>query len=184
MLPVSSVFHAIVTWDWSQIFYLNKDTCSILLDINVFTPKHRRTLFSFKPLGTNEISCHFIGPRDDLSYSHLLVWLQEEETWDNVINEMSFLKQCFASMKWHLLGIKHLTSVLVQSQKKTVFAKFCSKFFTFLCVLSFIAKNAENDYFDQRLACAAPKHWSKYTILFSSKKKYLDCSTNLSWQSG
>ena len=23
--------------------------------------------------------------------------------------------------------------------------------------------NAENDYFDQRLACAAPKCWSKYT---------------------
>ena len=24
-------------------------------------------------------------------------------------------------------------------------------------------KSAENDYFDQRLGCAAPKRWSKYT---------------------
>ena len=29
----------------------------------------------------------------------------------------------------------------------------------------FRTKNAENDYFDQRLACAAPKGWSKYTTL-------------------
>ena len=24
-------------------------------------------------------------------------------------------------------------------------------------------KNTKNDYFDQRLGCAAPKRWSKYT---------------------
>ena len=30
--------------------------------------------------------------------------------------------------------------------------------------MSFFAKNnAENDYFDQRLECALPKRWSKYT---------------------
>ena len=29
----------------------------------------------------------------------------------------------------------------------------------------FLAKNAENDYFDQRLGCAAPKSWSKYTTV-------------------
>ena len=28
-----------------------------------------------------------------------------------------------------------------------------------------IKKNAENDYFDQRLGCAVPKHWSKYTTM-------------------
>ena len=27
----------------------------------------------------------------------------------------------------------------------------------------FCSKNAENDYFGQRLECAAPKSWSKYT---------------------
>ena len=27
----------------------------------------------------------------------------------------------------------------------------------------FSTKNAENDYFNQCLGCAAPKHWSKYT---------------------
>ena len=33
----------------------------------------------------------------------------------------------------------------------------------FIAFLSFFAeKNAENDYFDHRLDCAAPKRWSKY----------------------
>ena len=30
------------------------------------------------------------------------------------------------------------------------------------------SKNAENDYFDQCLECAAPKRWSKYTTTVSS----------------
>ena len=29
-------------------------------------------------------------------------------------------------------------------------------------------KNAENDYFDQRLECAATKRWSKYTTYIGS----------------
>ena len=29
----------------------------------------------------------------------------------------------------------------------------------------FSTKNAENDFFNQRLECAAPKRWSKYTTL-------------------
>ena len=37
MSPVSLVFHTIVTWDWSQKCYWNKDTCSILLDIHIST---------------------------------------------------------------------------------------------------------------------------------------------------
>ena len=45
--------------------------------------------------------------------------------------------------------------------KKRVFAKICCKFLAFLNL--FCLKNAENDYFDQRLECAAPKLWSKYT---------------------
>ena len=56
-----SSFHTVVTWDWSQISCLNTDTRSILLDIHVFTPKRPRTLFSFKPLGTNKISCHILS---------------------------------------------------------------------------------------------------------------------------
>ena len=54
------------------------------------------------------------------------------------------------------LGIKHSTSVLVQ----TFFAKFCTKFVTLFCVFKlFSTKNAENDYFNQRLGCTAPKRW-------------------------
>ena len=30
-------------------------------------------------------------------------------------------------------------------------------------------KNAENDYFDQRLGCAAPKRWWKYTTARAMK---------------
>ena len=33
----------------------------------------------------------------------------------------------------------------------------------FLLFQFFCSKNAENDYFDQRLECAAPKRWLKYT---------------------
>ena len=59
--------------------------------------------------------------------------------------------------------IKQTTSILVQTKKKRFFARFCCKFVTFLRFFSFFAKNAENYYFDQRLGCAAPKCWSKYT---------------------
>ena len=34
-----------------------------------------------------------------------------------------------------------------------------------LAFLFLLAKNAENDYFDQRLGCATPKRWSKYSRL-------------------
>ena len=33
----------------------------------------------------------------------------------------------------------------------------------FALVQRFSTKTCENDYFDQRLGCAAPKRWSKYT---------------------
>ena len=44
---------------------------------------------------------------------------------------------------------------------------YCCKFIAFL---AFCRKNAENDYFNQCLECAAPKRWSKYTT--TSFKQY------------
>ena len=51
--------------------------------------------------------------------------------------------------------------------------KFAAKFLLFKV---FCNKNAENDYLDQRLACAAPKRWSKYTtqLLLVSQKLAVD----------
>ena len=60
MSAVPPVFHTVVTWNWSQICYLNTDTRSILLDIHVFTPKLSLTLFSLKPLGTNKMLIPFL----------------------------------------------------------------------------------------------------------------------------
>ena len=34
-----------------------------------------------------------------------------------------------------------------------------------MLILKLSVKNAENDYFDWRLECAAPKRWSKYTTV-------------------
>ena len=46
---------------------------------------------------------------------------------------------------------------------------FCKKFAAnILLFLAFLQKNAENDYFDQRLECAAPKSWLKYTMAVTS----------------
>ena len=59
------------------------------------------------------------------------------------------------------MGIKHLTSVLVQTLKIHFFAIFWIKFVTFFSF--FALKNAKNYYFNQRLGCAAPKCWPKYT---------------------
>ena len=63
------------------------------------------------------------------------------------------------------LGIKHSTSILVQTKKKTFFAKFCSKFLTFLHFFSYFEQKCYTYIFRQRLECAAPKCWSKYTTL-------------------
>ena len=63
---------------------------------------------------------------------------------------------------WVFLGgIKHSTSIWVLTQKPVFLLN--SKFATSLHFQLFSTKNAENDSFDQRLGCAAPKHWSKYT---------------------
>ena len=45
-----------------------------------------------------------------------------------------------------------------------LFVPFCS--FLFLCNM-FLAKNVKNAYFNQRLECAAPKQWSKYTTYYT-----------------
>ena len=50
--------------------------------------------------------------------------------------------------------------------KKKKFFKFASKCWLsvlFPTLKLFCIKNAENDFFDQCLGCAAPKHWLKYT---------------------
>ena len=58
--------------------------------------------------------------------------------------------------------IKPLTSVLVQTKKKHVFAKICSKFLEFSSFLPFWQAKHEKAYFNQHFMCAARKSWSKY----------------------
>ena len=48
-------------------------------------------------------------------------------------------------------------------KQNNFFAEFCTKFATFCVFSAFQHKNAENDYFDQCLGCAAPKCPAKYT---------------------
>ena len=67
----------------------------------------------------------------------------------------------FESARQKSAPSKQSTSVLVQTKKTCFFAKFCCKYLVFLKLYS--TKNAENDYFDQLLECAAPKRWWKYT---------------------
>ena len=42
-----------------------------------------------------------------------------------------------------------------------------------MLILKLSVKNAENDYFDWRLECAAPKRWSKYTTIKHSQYQFL-----------
>ena len=83
---------------------------------------------------------------------------------------------CFQK-KAHFLGIKQSTSVWVQTQKNVFFA---ANF------LLFCRKNAENDYFDQRLECAAPKRWSIYTTNLGERERDISdngMDTSWCWQS-
>ena len=58
--------------------------------------------------------------------------------------------------------------------KKPVFCKILQQISFFFCIFQrFSTKNAENYYFDQRLACAAPKHLSKYTTCRAAIPKTL-----------
>ena len=63
--------------------------------------------------------------------------------------------------KAHFFGNKTVDQRSGANLKKSVFCKNLLQIFCFF--LAFCRKNAENDYFDQRLECAAPKRWSKYT---------------------
>ena len=62
--------------------------------------------------------------------------------------------------KAHFFGSKTADQRFGDMQKNSVLLKFAAKLLLFKV---FCSKNAENDYFDQRLECAAPKRWSKYT---------------------
>ena len=59
----------------------------------------------------------------------------------------------------HFFGNKTVDQNSGANLKNMFFANFAAFF------LAFYTKSAENDYFDQRLACAAPKCWSKYTTI-------------------
>ena len=63
--------------------------------------------------------------------------------------------------KVHFFGNKTVDQRFGANLKKHVFCKLLLQISCFLKL--FCSKNAENDYFDQRLECAAPKRWSKYT---------------------
>ena len=67
------------------------------------------------------------------------------------------MKCVFLEKKAHFLN-KTVDQRSSANSKKRVFAKNLLQISSF-----FEKKNAENDYIDQRLGCAAPKHWSKYT---------------------
>ena len=55
--------------------------------------------------------------------------------------------------------------------KKHVFLQNFAENFLFFQL--FCTKYAENDYFDQRLECAAPKRWSKYTTIVQNSCIYI-----------
>ena len=65
-----------------------------------------------------------------------------------------FCKSCESLLIWFIFWVD-----CQFISKNLFFEEFSCKFFLKL----FVIKNAENDYFDQRLAFAAPKRWSKYT---------------------
>ena len=69
-----------------------------------------------------------------------------------------FLKNTFLHHFW---GNKTVDQHSGANLNKHVFCNFLLQISCFF--LLFNTKNAENDYFDQRLECAAPKCWSKYT---------------------
>ena len=95
-----------------------------------------------------------------------------------VIYNFSQVKTCFLRKKQIFWGIKQSTSVLVQIKKKC-FSKILLQISCFFQL--FAEKNAENDYFDQRLECAAPKRWSKYTTFLRSNLKPIFHTINTSF---
>ena len=72
-------------------------------------------------------------------------------------------KTMFLEKKAHFFGSKTVDQRSGANAKKTVFCWNLLQIFCFFYV--FCTKNAEDDSFDQRLACAAPKRWSKYRTI-------------------
>ena len=68
---------------------------------------------------------------------------------------MKTRKSCF----W---GNKTLNLCFGANLKKPFFVPNLLLFYVFWL---FSTKNAENDYFNQRVRCAGPKRWSKYTTM-------------------
>ena len=103
-----------------------------------------------------------------LGAAHPKCWLKKSfsviltSAWTKVImnHKFSYAKSCF-------FGNKTLNQQFGTSLKNLFL---CCKFVTFLHFFSFLEKKAENDYLDQRLGCAAPKGWSKYTTAQSQDK--------------
>ena len=74
--------------------------------------------------------------------------------------------QTVESVTEFLTAAKTLHQRFGANFKKTIFCKILLQicyFFAFFQLFS--KKHAENDFFDQRLGCAAPKCWSKYSTI-------------------
>ena len=68
---------------------------------------------------------------------------------------------CVFREKSSFFGNKTFDQRFGANLKKCIFCKNLLQISCFFWL--FTVKNAENDYFDQPLECAAPKRWSKYT---------------------
>ena len=79
-----------------------------------------------------------------------------------MIHNFSQVKCVFREKKAHFFGIKQSTSDLVQTYKTCFLQNFAANFLLFWL---FSTKNAEHNYFNHYLECAAPKRWSKYTTV-------------------
>ena len=95
MSPVSLVFHTKVTWDWSQICYLNKDTCSILLNS------------SNRDVSSSLL--HKFGHRNkrNLTLAPLLkTFFRNKPGWDSIMDAILYIANPTWSLKhypWHKL---------------------------------------------------------------------------------
>ena len=70
------------------------------------------------------------------------------------------------SQKFFLFAPEHWPSFLFPEKRHS---QFCIQFLADFSFSAFLYKNIEKAYFNQRLECAEPKHWSKYTTNMISK---------------
>ena len=85
-------------------------------------------------------------------WRHFDQWLTQNQS----DSQLFIGKNVFLEKKLIFWGIKQSTS-WYKLKKMCFLQNFAANF------LIFCTKNAENDYFDQHLECAAPKRWLKYT---------------------